>query len=845
MTKLQLFIEGVEVDLFKDEIVTVNSSVANVQDISKVFSDFSQSFLVPASPKNNRIFEHWYESDVVPTIDQNLRRDAFIEIEMQPFRVGKIQLNEAVIKDGQVVSYSLNFFGALTTLKDRFGEFTLKDLDYSSISFIHNGSNVYTRLTDATTSYDVRFPLVASDRLWTFGDGSEDISTTAKAVIWDKLFPAIRVNAIFNIIESQFGINFISTFFNSKRWTDLYARYQNTEILQVFGENQIVDLSSNSLTGTWQNPPIYNLTENTVTIPYQSPDLLPYFVDVSTFLYDIPTAIVFCDVYLNGVLFSSTKMINSSAFTFCAEIPNNPGISQEIKFFFRSTQTVNFDYTIRITDYLFTLNNKRARITGNTTSIVNLNASLFAPSVKVADFVSSIFKIFNLVCVGENENTFTIETLQDWYRLGKNEDITKYVINSNTVKRIPLYKQIAFKYKESKSFVNKNFLSTFNREYGNLDYSFEYDGSEFKIELPFENIQFTELQHITSNSGLFCAFTLDEKYSPYVPELALMYFSGEGTSNPAFKFFNGTTTQNVTNYALFNTVNTTGFSLCFGNEFNIVTQETEPNSLYQTYYANHLGNLYDLQQRLFSFTAMLPTGVLSSLKMNDKIIIKDKRFLINDISTTLNNGEVKMNLILDLALNVPCSECYVVSFSIGEISYVITMNIDGQLNGYNYYTATQDGVDFQLSWDNGNWIFSADEGDGLVALANSESYNECPINLIWQTNEIVLDFTVVECEINLCDECFNLSFDATSEEVTTNYNLNLTYNGSIYEGTDNDEFFKLVRESGEWILYASSDGETWVEVATSECECPQDCNTWTIAETYEEIITNFETAPCE
>jgi hypothetical protein len=56
MTKFRLFIEGVEVDLFKDEVVTVNSSVANVQDISKVFSDFSPIFLVPATPRNNQIF---------------------------------------------------------------------------------------------------------------------------------------------------------------------------------------------------------------------------------------------------------------------------------------------------------------------------------------------------------------------------------------------------------------------------------------------------------------------------------------------------------------------------------------------------------------------------------------------------------------------------------------------------------------------------------------------------------------------------------------------------------------------------------------------------------------------
>ncbi len=698
MTKLQLFIEGVEVDLFKDEIVTVNSSVANVQDISKVFSDFSQSFLVPASPRNNAIFQHWYESDVVPTIDQNLRRDAFIEIETMPFRVGKIQLNEAVIKDGQVVSYSLNFFGALTSLKDRFAELTLKDLDYSSISFVYNGTNVYNRLTDGITSYDIRFPLVASDRLWTFGTTGEDISTTAKAVVWDKLFPAVRVNAIFNIIETQFGINFSSLFFQTAKWLDLYARYQNTEKFSFIGENQIVDLSSNVIAGAWVVTPTINTTENTITIPYQAPDFLPHNVQVSTFNYDNANAQVYCDVYLNDVLFSSTAMFDGAppSYSYCADIPNEVGNTQVIKLFFRSTQTVNFDYEVLISN---PSNTRTITIDGNETTTVNINASLFAPSVKIADFVSAIFKAFNLVCVGENENTFTIEPLQDWYSLGSEKDITKHVINSSNIKRVPLYKQIAFKYKESKSFVNKEFLSSFNRSYGDLDYAFDYDGTEFKIDLLFENIQFTELKYGTTDSDLFVAFTLDEKFSPYVPELALMYLNGEATSNPAFKFFNGTTTQNVTDYALFNSVNTTGFSLCFGNEFNIVTQETEPNSLYQTYYANHLGNLYDLQQRLFSFTAMLPTGVLANLKMNDKIIIKDKRYLINDISSTLNNGEVKMNLIRELVTIAPDCECIKVTYTLeGEEPVTVEVESGGIANSKPYYLLIIGDEYYSLAW---------------------------------------------------------------------------------------------------------------------------------------------------
>ncbi len=80
-----LFVEGVQVELFNDEQISVNSSVQNISDISKVFTDFSQSFTVPASPHNNEIFQYFYESDLEQTIDQNLRRDAYIEIDLTFF----------------------------------------------------------------------------------------------------------------------------------------------------------------------------------------------------------------------------------------------------------------------------------------------------------------------------------------------------------------------------------------------------------------------------------------------------------------------------------------------------------------------------------------------------------------------------------------------------------------------------------------------------------------------------------------------------------------------------------------------------------------------------------------
>jgi hypothetical protein len=711
MTKFRLFIEGVEVDLFKDEVVTVNSSVANVQDISKVFSDFSQSFLVPATPRNNQIFQHWYESDVVPTIDQNLRRDAFIEVEMQPFRTGKIQMNQAVIKDGQVVSYSVNFFGALVSLKDRFGEFTLKDLDYSSVTHTYSGTEVYNRVTDGTTSYDVRYPLIAPRRLWTFGDSSvNDITTNSGSVKWDELFPAVRVSKIFEIIESQFGITFNSSFFSSARWTDLYIRFQNTDKFVFMGESLIADVSSNSLVGTWTPTPTFNTTINEITIPFQPLSTSTFTTSIETLNVDSVTIAIYCDVYLNDVFFGTVFCLNN-AVSIGVDLPNNVGNDVNVKFYFRATEIETFDYEIKILQGA-----KEIIIDGSITTNVKVNLSLMANKMKIYDFMSGVFKAFNLVCEGIDETTFNIEPLQDWYSLGSDKDLTKYVINSNGIKRLPLFKQIEFKYKESKCFLNKNFINLFNREYGSLDYDFIYDGSEFKIDLPFENLQFSEF----TGTNLFASFLLDEQFTPYVPEPILLYLGGELTATQ-FKFYDGTNYLNVTDYALFNQTNTTGFSLNFGNEFDIVTQETEPNSLYNTYYANHLGNLYDLQQRLFSFTAYLPTGILSALKMNDKVIIKDKRYLINDISSTLNNGEVKMNLIRELIPIEMSCDCIEITYTLVGGEPVTIQVFETGEDLYEFFIGEDE---FRLGFDTENEQWTLDFDGNLQAVLDLNT--SCP-----------------------------------------------------------------------------------------------------------------------
>ena len=73
MYRIDLYINGQKADLFQDESIEMNLSVQNVNDISKVFGDYSQSFSIPASVANNAIFKHYYNVDISGSFDALVR----------------------------------------------------------------------------------------------------------------------------------------------------------------------------------------------------------------------------------------------------------------------------------------------------------------------------------------------------------------------------------------------------------------------------------------------------------------------------------------------------------------------------------------------------------------------------------------------------------------------------------------------------------------------------------------------------------------------------------------------------------------------------------------------------
>ena len=120
-------------DTFKDETISLTQSIKNIKDIAKVQTDFTKSFTLPASKVNNKIFKHYYRSDLSEGFDARFLMPAKIKLNGNDFKEGKIRLLGVKMKDNKPSSYKVNFTGSTVSLKTTFGDDELSDLPYLDI----------------------------------------------------------------------------------------------------------------------------------------------------------------------------------------------------------------------------------------------------------------------------------------------------------------------------------------------------------------------------------------------------------------------------------------------------------------------------------------------------------------------------------------------------------------------------------------------------------------------------------------------------------------------------------------------------------------------------------------
>jgi hypothetical protein len=690
MLQIQLYVEndqGVleEVELYKDESVTLTQSIQDIMDIEKVFTDYSKTFNVPASKTNNKFFKHFYNYHI-DGFDARRKKNAELHLNYKPFKKGKIKLEGSQLKNNEPHTYKLTFFGNTVALKDLIGEDKLGNLTLlDNFSFQYNDTNIETYMTDGLDGYiggtdeiqdAIVFPLIThTDRLiYDASDTSAGTNnlwsgigdTNARGVKFNQLKPAIRVFAIIKAIEKKYEIEFSNDFFNQTNlpfynlymwlhakegslFDDQEAQYTIKDFTNVRGDITHISGVHNS---NFDNSYDESKEKRTIRVKITPSTSDEYSLIIKQNGEEFKKFSGLSGTTTNGVTNNVPEI----------EIPNG-----EYTFFLEAENAATFssDITIEQTGggFLGLAGKKQITFTGSVGVLIDeqINITSNLPKMKTLDFITGIFKMYNLTSFVNDDGKIVVKTLDSFYASSTNTwNITKHLDKEESiVDSVIPYRQVNLSYKGGETFLAKNHENLANKKWGTLEYaaSDKFEGDEYNIEIPFEHMKFERLRDVqsTAKTNIQWGWSVDSKQESTIGEPLLFYVSKPIVATIAAVKIDGSRVNINSPYTPTNSLQLTNLfgdqsqSLNFHGEFDEYTEIPNDNTLFETYYKDYIKDLFDKQKRLTFVSAYLPMSITEQLSLADKIIIFDNLYRINKITTNFetNKSDLELTNILE------------------------------------------------------------------------------------------------------------------------------------------------------------------------------------------------------
>ena len=707
--EVQLYISDTKVDLFQDETISITDSIQNISDISKVFTPFSKSFNLPASAVNNKLFKHYYNFNIQDGFDARFQVDARIEINQVPFRSGKIRLDGVSMKNNQPFAYKVVFFGEPSSLNDLFGSEDLSslnglstyDIDYSGGDFLNafkTGLQTTGSNATSTANRNIVVPLILLENYYTYDTPStNELHNVNFSVLQKDLKPAIKLKRIIEAIQTQYDISFNMTDIH----LDEFVLAEDGSIVVDEAGNPVLQEGATTDVKTFFGSDMFDelyLWLHRENSPISAPETDPPTFGVDTTTKNIKRTFAdYTYVSGSGDYLTANKLVVNSGDSYTVRLVLNPSITnstgeiivkdkltnellyykENVAFVSGVAQTITitsltsgtlstrtYDLEFRIncdtnvtfaasaTDALNIAKNG-ANISYYSSAAFTLGSNIFIqdylPKIKVIDFLSGLFKMFNLVAYTKlADSTIYVETFDDYMTKGVSRDITKYIdINTSTIDRPVPFNQVNFKYSAPVTQTSLRFINQFSLVFGDLNYSApeKYDGQAFNQELPFER---SVLINLINNAGV----VTNNVIGWWVDA------EGKSTLGKPYIFFNRVidsssypvTNTNITAYNAPSNVSTDqNHTLNFGAEYDEFNGEVNTNSLFSRFYQQYIVQTFEQNGRIIKVSANLPISFMLNYSVNDIIVINAEEYYINSINMNLATGKSQLELIVKKA----------------------------------------------------------------------------------------------------------------------------------------------------------------------------------------------------
>jgi hypothetical protein len=752
----EVLIEGQRLDLFQDESIELNRSVQDIKDISKIYTDFTQSFTVPASKNNNKIFKHFERPEIDNGYDTRTKKDATILINSLDFLKGRVRLEKVATKNNKPSDYTITFFGNLVSLKDVVGEDTLKDLDWlDQFDHDYTYNNVSSGLQsalnftiDGNSEPVIKYPLLSPVRRFIYNTDNTDQTNTetvsniayndsaqGNGIRWGELKPSIKLKWIIRAIQEKYNLNF-NGFFDKEEFAALQLWLSNDKgYIKASGKNLIPLPDNEVLTNGFYTGTI----EGTQTGSNKFKSFYTYDLTITPTTTDKYTVIV----EDNGAPIKQLTDLSGTQ-TISGKIEENtPGKvrSFSIGYYIKSESGIVYDADMSI------LENKWEDTGGGNYSYVTYEylASLTAqpinttlkvreqmPDLKVTDFLSGLFKMFNLTVI-PNGDILEVESLEQWYLNGKIRNISEYVDTTEVpVEKGTILGQIDLKFEKGESFLLDEFKDNFGRSYGDLNLILRdalgnrLDGETLTIDLPFEQMIYERLTNIEDSvlSKVQYGYVVDKDEKPYNLKPHIFYsvrqplglaegIAIKDQAGQAYVVYNYNRPSHVGELTL------SKYATVFNADYDEYTGDAITSNLLTNYYLDYLTDIFSSKRRVFSFKAKLTANLIRDIKLNDRLVINGRRYIINNMSINLITREADLELINDIyrgetqdsltnkmilssyfeQFNSPASSGSFTYTTNEEVNYLKTLSVDDLGYGTDWVTPTQNGntIDYTVA----------------------------------------------------------------------------------------------------------------------------------------------------
>lgn len=681
MQEIQLYLQNDSggydrVEMFQDETITITESIKNAKDIAKVFTTFTRQFTVPASKINNKLFSHYYNYDITNGFDARLRRDAKIEINYLPYKLGKLKLDGVDMRSNKPFAYRVTFYGSIVELKDIVGEDKLYMLDALDFSKPYSDSAILSALRNPPDADGCLIPLIThSQRLYYDSLNPSEQSgnmhydgVTKQGVKFDQLKYAIKLNKIIDAIEAQYPeIQFAPDSFFKDGLSEIFKLY-----MWCHRKSGAVEVASGDMQQvTFPDAEIDFGSFSTVGNKFYVDT--PYFVDIEIDFSPSQTdALYNIIVHKNGELLyrvdnrTGYTTIDVTSETSYVPAPNNDYFEVYIESY---EKDVEFDFIQWDVQYrqdadpqspILNDQIQSDLLVYNAGYAFNIGRNL--PEQTIIEFLSSLFKMFNLVAYVQEDGYIQVETLDSYYK-NTEHDISKYIdITKSNVDAALIHKEIFFKYSDTETILAKQHLKELSDvEWGGVEYTEpgNLDGTIYKVEPKFHHAKYEKLLDYADNAdtGTQYGYFVDESESAYAGDPLIMYVNYFSPYRD-LGFLGREDLISMTQYGYINMPSNTEIiddetsqSIHFSEEFSEFTTLLAEDSLFNRYYKNYIQNIFNPTTRIVKVNAVLPVSMIISIKPSDVITINNRQYRINSMVIGLKDGRTQLELLNGYSLD--------------------------------------------------------------------------------------------------------------------------------------------------------------------------------------------------